>query len=155
MGASAPFFNPKFGKHMSQIQQLLFIIVTLTDMMLHGDVVPEGTMLEVERGLRDDWRGSRLARDATAEEIADYRLEQGTADLISDDIQELGRQRGDLKDELYDLGQSKGVLAGEIEGLGVQRTELSDELDQLAAKREALTAEVEALEAKAKKAAAK
>ena len=128
---------------MSQIQQLLFIIVTLTDMMLHGDAIPEGTMLEVEKGLRDDWRGSRLARDATEQEVAEYRLEQGTADLIGDDIQDLGRQRGDLEDEIADLNQVKG--------------ELSEETEKLSAQRDSLATEVAALEAKAKtaKAAAK
>ena len=129
---------------MSQAQQILtFIIVTLTDMMLHGDAVPEGTMLEVEKGLRDDWRGSRIARDATEQEIAEYRLEQGTVELISDDIDELGRQRGDLEDEIAGLEQNKG--------------QLSAELEQLTGKRDTLTTEAEALEAKAKtaKAAAK
>lgn len=139
---------------MSQIQQLLFIIVTLTDMMLHGDTVPEGTMLEVERGLRDDWRGSHLARDATAEEIEDYRLDQGAAELIDTDIQVLGRQRGDLEDAVAGLEKAKDVLAGEIEALGGERAELSEELDQLLAKRETLTAEVVALDAKARAAKA-
>lgn len=129
---------------MSQAQQILtYIVVILTDMMLHGDAVPEGTMLEVEKGLRDDWRGSRIARDATEQEIAAYRLEQGAVEIISDDIGDLARQRGDLEDEIAVLEQSKG--------------ELSAELEQLTSKRDTLTTEVATLEAKAKaaKAAAK
>jgi chromosome segregation ATPase len=126
---------------MNQIQQALtYIVVLLTDMMLQGDAVHEGTMLEVEKAVRDDWRGSRLARDATDQEVEQYRLEQGTVELISDDIDELARQRGDLEDEIAVLEQSKGQLSGELE--------------QLTGKHETLTAEVAALEAKAKAAKA-
>ncbi|MGA7203386.1 MAG: hypothetical protein WBX27_02015 [Specibacter sp.] len=129
---------------MNQIQQALtYIVVLLTDMMLQGDAVHEGTVLEVEKAVRDDWRGSRLARDATEEEVEQYRLEQGAVELISDDLEELGRLRGDLEDEVADLERNKGQLSGELE--------------QLTGKHETLTAEVAALEAKAKaaKAAAK
>lgn len=141
---------------MSQVQQILtYIVVTLTDMMLHGDAVPEGTMIEVEKGLRDDWRGSRIARDATEEEIAEYRAEQGgVEDVISDDIKALATKRGDLEDEIYDLNQSKSALGQELETLGGQRDGLTGAVEALTVQREALQAEVAALE-KAKAKAAK
>lgn len=120
---------------MSQAQQILtYIIVTLTDMMLHGDPVPEGTMLEVEKGLRDDWRGSRIARDATDAEIAEYRDEQGAVEaVIGDKIQELARQRGDLEDDLYQLEQQKVALAAEVDALDESKKELTAEVEALKA----------------------
>ena len=118
---------------MSHAQQILtYIIVTLTDMMLHGDPVPEGTMLEVEKGLRDDWRGSRIARDATDEEIANYRDDQGgVEEVIDEKIQELARQRGDLEDELYELGQQKTALTAEVDALGESKQALTVEVEAL------------------------
>lgn len=119
---------------MSQTQQILtFIIVTLTDMMLHGDAVPEGTMLEVEKALRDDWRGCRIARDATEEEIEDYRAEQGAVDVVGDALQDLARKRGDLEDEIYNLGQKKSELTAEIGALSESKQELSVEVEALKA----------------------
>lgn len=136
---------------MSQAQLILtYIIVTLTDMMLHGDPVPEGTMLEVEKGLRDDWRGSRIARDATDEEIANYRDEQGgVEDVIDDKIQELARQRGDLEDLLHQLELQKTALTAEVDVLGESKQELAAEVEALDESKQALTVEVEALKAAA------
>jgi len=120
---------------MSQAQQILtYIIVTLTDMMLHGDPVPEGTMLEVEKGLRDDWRGSRIARDATEAEIEGYRDDQGGVEEVFDGkIRELARQQGDLEDELYELKQQKTALTAEVDALGESKQALAVEVEGLKA----------------------
>lgn len=123
---------------MNQIQQALtYIVVLLTDMMLQGDAVPEGAVLEVEKALRDDWRGSRLARDATEQEIKEYRLEQGAVEVIGDDIDALARQRGDLEDEVAVLEQSKGQMATELQQLTEQRDKLAEEVTALEAKAKA------------------
>lgn len=120
---------------MNQIQQALtYIVVLLTDMMLQGDPVHEGTVLEVEKSVRDDWRGSRLARDATEKEIEEYRLEQGAVEVIGDDIDALARQRGDLEDEVAVLEQSKGQMATELQQLTEQRDKLAEEVTALEAK---------------------
>lgn len=120
---------------MNQIQQALtYIVVLLTDMMLQGDAIHEGTVLEVEKAVRDDWRGSRLARDATEQEIEQYRLDQGAVELVGDDIEALARQRGDLEDEVAVLEQSKGQVAGELQQLTEQRDKLTEEVAALEAK---------------------
>jgi chromosome segregation ATPase len=120
---------------MNQIQQALtYIVVLLTDMMLQGDAIHEGTVLEVEKAVRDDWRGSRLARDATEQEIEQYRLEQGAVELIGDDVEALARQRGDLEDEVAVLEQSKGQVTAELQQLTEQRDKLAEEVTALEAK---------------------
>lgn len=56
-----------------------FVVVTLDDLRVYGEYIPKGTPLEVERRVRADWVGSKLARDATDEELAAYRAEQAEA----------------------------------------------------------------------------
>jgi len=126
---------------MSQIQQALtYIVVLLTDMMLQGDAIHEGTVLEVEKAVRDDWRGSRLARDATEQEVEQYRLDQGAVELIGDDVEALARQRGDLEDEVAVLEQSKGQVTAELQQLTEQRDKLAEEVTALEAKAKATKA---------------
>jgi chromosome segregation ATPase len=145
-----------------------FLIVTLRGTFRGVEFLEPGTVLDVSRDLRNTMIANRAARDATAEEIAEYRNLHAAADLIGGDLQELARQKGDLEDAIYDLGQSKvglageievleqakDVLAGEIEALGGERTELSAELEKLSAQHATLVTEVAALEAKAKPAKA-
>lgn len=50
-----------------------FVVVLLDDLWIAGDLVPKGESLAVDRALRNDWYGSKLARDATDEEITAYR----------------------------------------------------------------------------------
>lgn len=47
-----------------------FVVVLLDDLWIAGDLVPKGEVLAVDRPLRNDWIGSKLARDATEEEAA-------------------------------------------------------------------------------------
>lgn len=124
-----------------------FLVVLLTDLSVHGDMIPEDTVLEVERAVRNDWIGSRLCRDATDEEIAEYRLEQGAAELISDDIQALAKDKGDLEDGVADLKLQHGQLTDQVK-------QLQADVDGLAEQKKKLADEVAALE-KAKKAAGK
>lgn len=129
-----------------------FVVVLLTDLSVHGDVIPEDTVLEVDRGVRNDWIGSRLCRDATAEEIAEFRAEQGAAELISDDIRELARDKGDLEDGVAELKRQHSELTDQVKDLEAKRGTLQGEVDDLGAKQKKLADEVAALE-KAKKAA--
>jgi len=151
------------------------LVVLLTDLMVNGDMIPVDTVLEVERGLRNDWKGSGLCRDATDEEIAEYRVEEGAAELIGEDIQTMAKARGDLEDVIYSLeqkheqlvdqveqlqGKATGLdqqctdLQAELETIGKQHTTAQAELAELANQKKALAEEVAALE-KAKKAASK
>lgn len=134
-----------------------FLIVTLRGTFRGIDFLEPGTVLEVSREVRGAMIAGLTARDATDEEIAEYRNLHGAAGLIGDQLQDLARQKGDLEDEIYDLKQAKGSLDGELEGLRGQHAELSEELEKLSVQRDALATEVAALEAKAKpaKAAAK
>lgn len=126
-----------------------YIVVTLLGLSVHGEFVEAATTLEVDRALRNDWIGSKLARDATDEEVAAYRAEQGddeVAEVISVQVQELARKKGDLEDEIAALQERKNELAGDLKALESDLEEGGKKLDEL-------TAEVAALE-KAKAAAA-
>ncbi|HFH4653099.1 hypothetical protein [Pseudomonas aeruginosa] len=147
---------------MSTAQLSTIFVVLLTDILLHGDWVHEGTVLEVDRALRNDWKGSGMCRDATEEEIAEARAEQGAAELIGDDLQDLARQKGDLEDEVAALQDRKTELAGDLKALesdleefGKRRDTLQGEVEDLAGKQKALAAEVAALEKAKQKAGAK
>jgi len=126
-----------------------YIVVTLLGLSVHGEFVPAETTLEVDRALRNDWIGSKLARDATDEEVAAYRAEQGddeVAEVISVQVQELARKKGDLEDEIAALQERKNELAGDLKAL-------ESDLEEGGKKLVELTAEVAALE-KTKAAAA-
>ena len=72
---------------MSTTQARTALVVLLTDLTVHGDVIPENTTLEVERAIRNDWFGSKLCRDATEKEIAEYRAQEGAADGYDEQLQ--------------------------------------------------------------------
>lgn len=127
-----------------------FLIVTLRGTFRGAVYVEPGTVLDVARDLRNSMVSSGAARDATDEEIAEYRNLHATADLIGGDLRELGRQRGDLEDEIAVLEQGKAQLSVDLEGLADQQKDLSTEIEKLTAKRDELGAEVTALEAKVK-----
>ncbi|MFG9891758.1 hypothetical protein ACG3PV_32075, partial [Pseudomonas aeruginosa] len=72
---------------MTTTQARTALVVLLTDLTVHGDVIPVDTVLEVERAIRNDWFGSKLCRDATPEEIAEYRAQEGAADDFDAQLQ--------------------------------------------------------------------
>lgn len=53
-----------------------FIVVLLDDLFVGGELINKGEPVEVERAVRNDWIGSKLARDATDAEVAAYRAEE-------------------------------------------------------------------------------
>lgn len=53
-----------------------FVVVLLDDLWIGGDLVDKGTSVPVDRALRNDWIGSKLARDATDEELEQFRSEE-------------------------------------------------------------------------------
>jgi hypothetical protein len=136
---------------MSTTQTRTALVVLLTDLMVHGDVIPEKTVIEVERSIRNDWFGSKLCRDATVEEIAEYRGQELAADGFDEQLQL------DQAQLLADIEAKKGDLATlqeSVEQLTEARTGLQAEVDDLGKQKKALADEVAALE-KAKKAAGK
>ncbi|EOJ3048142.1 hypothetical protein ACWYIM_005814 [Pseudomonas aeruginosa] len=136
---------------MSTTQARTALVVLLTDLTVHGDVIPENTTLEVERAIRNDWFGSKLCRDATEKEIAEYRAQEGAADDFDAQLQ------ADQAQLLADIEAKKGdlvTLQTSVEQLTQQRTDLQAEVDDLGKQKKALADEVAALE-KAKKAASK
>lgn len=127
------------------------LVVLLTDLMVNGDMIPDGAVLEVDRGVRNDWKGSRLCRDATDEEIAEYRAQEGGADGYDEQLQL------DQAQLIADIEAKKGdlvTLQASVEQLTGQRTTLQAEVDDLGKQKKTLADEVAALE-KAKAAAAK
>lgn len=56
-----------------------FIVVLLDDLFIGGDLVDKGEALEVDRAVRNDWIGSKLARDATDDEVEQYRADEAEA----------------------------------------------------------------------------
>lgn len=134
---------------MSTTQTRTALVVLLTDLTVHGDVIPEKTVIEVERSIRDDWFGSKLCRDATVEEIAEYRGQEHAGDGFDEQLQL------DQAQLLADIEAKKGDLATlqeSVEQLTEARTGLQAEVDDLGKQKKALADEVAALE-KAKKAA--
>ncbi|WP_165675379.1 hypothetical protein [Metapseudomonas otitidis] len=136
---------------MSTTQARTALVVLLTDLTVHGDVIPENTTLEVERAIRNDWFGSKLCRDATEKEIAEYRAQEGGADGYDEQLQL------DQAQLIADIEAKKGdlvTLQASVEQLTEQRDTLQAEVDELGKQKKALADEVAALE-KAKAAAAK
>lgn len=125
-----------------------YIVVTLLGLSVHGEFVEAATTLEVDRALRNDWIGSKLARDATDEEVAAYRVEQG-----DDGLDGLDEQRTTLEAEIERLQARKNELAGDLKALESDLEEFGKQRDELTEEVKELTAEVAALE-KAKAAAA-
>lgn len=56
-----------------------FVVVLLDDLWIAGDLASKGESLAVDRPLRNDWIGSKLARDATDEEVEAYRAAEAEA----------------------------------------------------------------------------
>lgn len=50
-----------------------FIVVLLDNLWVGGEYVEAGEVLQVDRAVRNDWIGSKLARDANDEEVEEYR----------------------------------------------------------------------------------
>lgn len=56
-----------------------FIVVLLDDLFVSGDLIDKGEIVQVDRAVRNDWVGSKLARDATDEEVEAYRAAEAEA----------------------------------------------------------------------------
>lgn len=53
-----------------------FVVVLLDDLWIGDELVEKGTAVPVDRPLRNDWVGSKMARDATDEELEEFRAEE-------------------------------------------------------------------------------
>jgi chromosome segregation ATPase len=111
-----------------------FVVVVLGSMWVGRQFVDEDAVLEVERAVRNDWIGSKLARDATDEEIAAFRAEQG------DELDDLDEQRAALEAEIAQLQERKTELGGDLKAL-------ESDLEEFGKQRDTLTDEIKALEA--------
>lgn len=56
-----------------------FVVVLLDSLWISGELVDKGEILQVDRAVRNDWIGSKLARDATDDELEQYRAEEAEA----------------------------------------------------------------------------
>lgn len=130
-------------------------VVLLTDIMQHGDLIPADTTLEVEKRLADQWKGSKIARAATDEEIAEYQGDAAEAEALLDDVDALTDQKRGLELELEKLQERKAELAGDLQALesdvadlGKQKETLAGEVKQLEAAKAAAEKPVTAAKAK-------
>lgn len=137
------------------MQVLTAFIVLLTDIMQHGDLILVGTTLEVEKRLADQWKGSKIARAATDEEIAEYQGDAAEAEALLDDVDALTDQKRGLELELEKLQERKTELAGDLQALesdvadlGKQKETLAGEVKQLEAAKAAAEKPVTAAKAK-------
>ncbi|HGM5026225.1 TPA: hypothetical protein ACKPXH_003967 [Pseudomonas aeruginosa] len=122
------------------MQVLTAFVVLLTDIMQHGDLIPADTTLEVEKRLADQWKGSKIARAATDEEIAEYQGDAAEAEALLDDVDALSGQKRALEVELERLQERKTELAGDLQAL-------ESDVADLGKQKETLAAEVKELEA--------
>lgn len=127
------------------ILSTLFVVL-LHELMVHGDPIPEGTTLEVDRAVRNDWVGSKLARDATEAEKADYL---GEALVVHDE--ETATSLAALQAELESLESQRQQAQKEVDDLQGQLGELTTQKATLAKE----VADLEAAKAAAVEAAAK
>lgn len=115
------------------------VVVLLTDLMVHGDLIPVDTVLEVDRAVRNDWTGSKLCRDASAEEIAEYRGQESAADALDEQLQadqaQLIAEIERLQERKAELSGDLAALESDIEQFGEQRTALADEVAALEKKK--------------------
>lgn len=115
------------------------VVVLLTDLMVHGDLIPAETVLEVDRAVRNDWAGSKLCRDAATEEIAAYRSQEYAADSIDEQLQadqaQLIAEIERLQERKTELSGDLAALESDIEHLGEQRNALADEVAALEKKK--------------------
>ncbi len=130
-------------------------VVLLTDIMQHGDLIPADTTLEVEKRLADQWKGSKIARAATDEEIAEYQGDAAEAEALLDDVDGLAEQKRALETELQQLQERKTELAGDLQALESDVADLGKQKETLAGEVKALEAAKAAAEKPATKAAAK
>jgi len=122
------------------MQVLTAFVVLLTDIMQHGDLIPADTTLEVEKRLADQWKGSKIARAATDEEISEYQGDAAEAEALLDDVDALSGQKRALEVELEKLQERKAELAGDLQAL-------ESDVADLGKQKETLAAEVKELEA--------
>lgn len=130
-------------------------VVLLTDIMQHGDLIPADTTLEVEKRLADQWKGSKIARAATDEEIAEYQGDAAEAEALLDDVDALAERKGYLEGEIERLQERKNVLAADLQSLEGVIAHLNERKEALDAEVKALEAAKAAAEKPATKAAAK
>ncbi|WP_235582964.1 hypothetical protein [Pseudomonas aeruginosa] len=130
-------------------------VVLLTDIMQHGDLIPADTTLEVEKRLADQWKGSKIARPVTDEEIAEYQGDAAEADALLDDVDALGEQKRFLEGEIERLQERKNVLAADLQSLEGVIAHLNERKETRDAEVKALVEAKAAAEKPATKAAAK
>jgi len=116
---------------MSKQKQTTFLVVTLICLSISGEMVAAGTSIEVDRGTRADWLGSKLARDATEDEIAEYYGEQDgdeETERLAAEVKALEAARDSLRTEIEQLGQDFDAKSAEVKQLTADRDALQAEL---------------------------
>lgn len=130
-----------------------YLVMLLRAAFMGGDHKEEGTLVEVDRNGRNAMIAGGIARDATDEEIAQFR--GGASGGVTDDpdlpaaqaeLSALAGQKNSLTDEVGALGVTKGTLTVEVDDLQRAKQELTGELEALEQGKEELASELEALE---------
>ncbi|WP_191864359.1 hypothetical protein [Pseudomonas viridiflava] len=94
------------------ISALGFIVVLLDNLWVGGEYVEAGEVLQVDRAVRNDWIGSKLARDANDEEVEEYRaaeLEAAAEAAADAEAAEAAKVADKAEAEAGDDDQGKGA----------------------------------------------
>lgn len=123
-----------------------YLIVVLHQFWDGPKLVPVGTMLDVSRQVRNDLVGGQVARDATDEEVAEYRDGRTPSEEGGDDDRPTTADLAAAQAKLDALETERDALQGAAKALEGQVGTLTGE-------RDALRTELEALKAKSGKGA--
>ena len=132
-----------------------YVVVTLRATMFGQESVAADTITAVSRETRNNLVAGKIARDATDEEIAEYRASEEDADALLGDVDALAEQKRALEVELQQLQGRKTELAGDLQALESDVADLGKQKETLAGEVKALEAAKAAAEKPATKAAAK
>ena len=132
-----------------------YVVVTLRATMFGQESVAADTITAVSRETRNNLVAGKIARDATDEEIAEYRASEEDADALLGDVDALAEQKSFLEGEIERLQERKNVLAADLQSLEGVIAHLNERKETLAGEVKALEAAKAAAEKPATKAAAK
>lgn len=112
-----------------------YLVVVLHQFWRGDELVAVGSLLEVDRRLRNDLVGGQVARDATPAEIAVFRGEPPPAEEGQGDDGSANAALAAAQTQLAEMGTKNDELQAQVEALTATNNALTDELEKLKAKK--------------------
>ncbi|MBA1250923.1 hypothetical protein [Pseudomonas luteola] len=112
-----------------------YLVVVLHQFWRGDELVAVGSLLEVDRRLRNDLVGGQVARDATPAEIAEFRGEPPPAEEGQGDDGSANAALAAAKTQLAEMGKAHDTLQAQVEDLTAANKALTDEVEKLKAKK--------------------